>query len=334
MRLFLGWISIIIVTTSFLLVPLTCLLLILVRFLVPAPLSTTLIGCWLSVVASSFFFPQVEWPWVRKVGQLWYEIFDFQHNLSPESREERIRLGKETQYIIAMHPHGVIPLHAFLWCAYCDQYLLNSEHELYGFGAGADIIEFLPVLRNIMGWLNAGSATYSVLKQGILHGKSPAANRVGRYPKHLYILPGGVAEIFTSTPGDHTIVFANRRGLARLSCETGAQLVPAYVFGTTDFFGNALKSDSLLAKLSRKLKAGIAIFGGFCGLPFIPFSPKVTLVVGDAIPVTKWVPTDGAEHPPQEMVDALHAQYLNAITKLFDCHKVEAGYPNAVLNIR
>ena len=46
-------------------------------------------------------------------------------------------------------------------------------------------------------------------------------NRAGRKPKHLYILPGGVAEVFTSTPGRDIIVFGQRRGLCRLALETG-----------------------------------------------------------------------------------------------------------------
>jgi hypothetical protein len=62
-------------------------------------------------------------------------------------------------------------------------------------------------------------------------------NAAGRTPRHLYILPGGIAEIFTSTPGKHTIV-AQRKGLMRLSLETGAHLYPCYVFGGTDFYDN------------------------------------------------------------------------------------------------
>ena len=150
---------------------------------------------------------------------------------------------------------------------------------------------------------------------------------------NLYILPGGVAEIFTSTPGDHTIVFKERRGLARLSIETGAMLVPTYVFGATDFFGNMVKSDNFLARLSRKLKAGICIFWGKFGLPVVPFTPKVTLVVGDPISVPKWKAKDG-ERPPRDMVEKLHTQYLQDMHDLFNKYKAEAGYPDAILNVQ
>lgn len=64
-------------------------------------------------------------PWFRKVGQLWYELFSFSTNLSPEKCREFAEegLGTSKQFIIAMHPHGIIPFHSVLWTAYCDQYL-------------------------------------------------------------------------------------------------------------------------------------------------------------------------------------------------------------------
>ncbi len=70
---------------------------------------------------------------------------------------------------MCMHPHGIVPFHAGLWAAYADQYLCDKEsgRALYGFGAAADAVGYVPVLRNIMGWLSAGSASYKVLKNGI-----------------------------------------------------------------------------------------------------------------------------------------------------------------------
>jgi hypothetical protein len=118
-----------------------------------------------------------------------------------------------------------IPFSAILWAAFCDQYL----GPLFGFGAAANVVMYIPFLRNIMAWLSAGSADYKVLKAGVAHGKAAAVNAAGRSTNNLYILPGGVAEVFTSTPGRHAVVFKQRRGLVTLSIETGAKLVPCYV---------------------------------------------------------------------------------------------------------
>jgi 2-acylglycerol O-acyltransferase 2 len=83
-----------------------------------------------------------------------------------------------------------------------------------------------------------------------------------------------VAEIFTSTPGRHTIVFKKRKGLCRLSIETGAEMIPCYVFGGTDFFHNLATDDGGFAKISRFVRAGVTIFWGRWGLP-IPYAPRV-----------------------------------------------------------
>lgn len=58
--------------------------------------------------------------------------------------------GDETKLIMAMHPHGIVPFHALLWAAYCDQHYVYEDKKLYGFGAAADVVAYLPFLRNIM----------------------------------------------------------------------------------------------------------------------------------------------------------------------------------------
>ncbi len=115
----------------------------------------------------SMLLPLKEWPFFRKLGQLWYELFDFRCNLSKEAIDRIIIEGSTHQFIVAMHPHGIIPLQAVLWAGYCDQYLRNENGAMYGFGAAADAVEYIPFLRNIMGWLTAGSAAYKVLKDGL-----------------------------------------------------------------------------------------------------------------------------------------------------------------------
>ena len=68
-----------------------------------------------------------------------------------------------------MHPHGIVPFHAVIWAAVADQYMVDptSGKALYGFGAAADVVAYLPGLRNVMGWLSAGSADYKTLKDGL-----------------------------------------------------------------------------------------------------------------------------------------------------------------------
>jgi hypothetical protein len=108
-------------------------------------------------------------PWSRKIGQLWYEIFQFSSNIPLEELAGRIAYGDDHQLVMCMHPHGIVPFHAGLWVAYCDQYMTDPKTGkfLYGFGAAADAVGYVPILRNIMGWWSAGSADYKTLKAGL-----------------------------------------------------------------------------------------------------------------------------------------------------------------------
>lgn len=307
-RSILAWITVVFFSTTFLVIPI---------MVVALPILWFYARYWfmlmIALLAISMLTPLKEWPVIRSWGQLWYEHFDFSCNLSPEQRENFIKLGHTNKYAIGMHPHGIIPLQAVLWAAYCDQYMSSASGSMYGFGAAADVVAYLPILRNIMGWLTGGSAEYKVLKDGLEKGICPLTNRVGRIPRHLYILPGGVAEIFVSTPGKHAIVFKHRRGLIKLALETGTHLIPNYVFGGTDFFNNLATGDGFFSTMSRKLRMGLTIFWGYFGLP-IPFQPRVTMVIADPIEVPKWT---GEGKIPSELMDKVHKQVIVELFLIF-----------------
>ena len=243
------------------------------------------------------------WPALRVLFQLWYEPFSVRHNLANASLADA--LAKEELSIYAMHPHGVIPVHAFLWAAFCHQYMPHA----YGVGSTTNAALRLPILRHVLGWLSTVSASRAVLYKVMTNHN---------HPRSLFILPGGVAEIFMAHPGRHALLARSRRGLMKLALQTGASLVPVYVFGandlyhqlgtspapnqsetqsTTDNDGSAgastLKNDdkkrssfsisSLQERLSRTAQAGFTIFWGQYGTP-MPFQVPLTIVLGDPIP--------------------------------------------------
>ena len=77
-----------------------------------------------------------------------------------------------------------------MWPAYCDQYMGN----LYGWSnSGCGIQD--PSC-DLLSALSAGSARYKTLLAGLEDGISKPVNAAGRKPKHMFILPGGVADIF------------------------------------------------------------------------------------------------------------------------------------------
>lgn len=94
------------------------------------------------VLTSLSILPMRPWPAARRAAQIFYPVLRVRHNASAE----RIAVLMEEwrgghRYILGMHPHGVVPLQAFVWCAFCDQYLRHEEWgTLYGFGGMATIV--------------------------------------------------------------------------------------------------------------------------------------------------------------------------------------------------
>ena len=268
-------------------------------------------------------WPLREWPWFRGVFQLWYELFDVEHNLATDGAAPLELLpGHAGRTILAMHPHGIIPMQGFLWPALCDQYLGSRPGSpikpLYGFGATTDVALRVPLLRQLLGWVTAGSAARAVLQRGLRE-------------KNLFILPGGVAEVFTAKPRTHVII-ARRRGLMRLALRTGASLTPVYMFGGTDCFEQlATSGGGVFGRLSHLMRGGFTMFWGRFGLPLpcIPLPAKMSMVMADPVPVERVI-----AEPTDEECDALMERYADTLHRLFEQYKAQAGYPDAQLEIR
>ena len=288
----------------------------------------------LVILVGTAYVPLREWEWARTWGELWFEIFDMHTNMT-ETDVAAFFQGEKTgtHYAICMHPHGILPIQGLLWAAFCNCYCRDpvTGRSMYGFGAVADVVLYLPVLRSLMGFLTCAGASYKTLKAGLLEGACASANAAGRRPKHMFILPGGIAEVFCSAPGKHQIVFEKRYGLIKLAIETGTSLVPTYVFGGTDFFHNLITDDSWVSRLSRKLRLAFTVFYGRFHL-LVPYTPRVTMVFAEPLPVVHWDRASGAP-VPQALLEDLHAQYMVAMRSLFLKYRDAAGYPDAELEI-
>lgn len=263
---------------------------------------------------------------------------DVDKTSNPKSGEN---IEDKALVIYATHPHGVIPIHGYLWCAFCDQHFPNR----YGFGALTDIAMRLPLLRQVMGWLSSDVATRSVLKY-----------RMNTLGQNLYILPGGVSEIFLACPGRH-VIKSPRRGLMKLALQTGAVLVPTYVFGANEFYnqlatfgkkevnqqtkdGSTNFVGKMQRRISRSVRGGFTFFWGqYCTT--LPYESKCSMVLGDPIePVPgtlgeevsagKMVCKKIAE-PTEQQIDDLWNRYTESLISLFEQYKAQAGFPNAKL---
>lgn len=87
---------------------------------------------------------------------------------------------------------------------------------------------------------------------------------------------------------------------------------------------------SLLPSLCRYWGTSQPLFRGngvFSDSGLLPLPRQITTVVGAPIPVTKVDPREAGPEAFNAAVDALHAQYCEALQQLFDAHK-EKYAPN------
>ena len=142
----------------------------------------------------------------------------------------------------------------------------------------------------------------------------------------------------------------------KMALQTGALIVPSYVFGGTEFFdqfatiGNDNNHEGFVGRffqsLSRHMKGGITFYWGQYKTPMPHFS-KVTMVLGD--PIVPFPGTLGDEsngvgsgrkrtckkipNPTNKQVEELMQRYVDAMQMLFDQYKAQAGYANDVLKV-
>eukprot|EP00632_Arachnochrysis_sp_CCMP2950_P014501 CAMPEP_0185696878 /NCGR_PEP_ID=MMETSP1164-20130828/5400_1 /TAXON_ID=1104430 /ORGANISM="Chrysoreinhardia sp, Strain CCMP2950" /LENGTH=316 /DNA_ID=CAMNT_0028363767 /DNA_START=155 /DNA_END=1105 /DNA_ORIENTATION=- len=257
----------------------------------------------IAIVALSVV-PVSEWPRVRRLGQALYETFDAWH--SPcDVMALRAAAGKN-KLIFCLHPHGIVPLHTLMFCSLCDQLM----HRTASFQiASASVLFYVPVLRAFVTWFGGVPADYNSLRDVLKR-------------RHLLVTPGGLAEMMQGERGADIIVWNKRRGICRLALETGAHLVPVYVFNN-DYFDHYP-----LTSLSRRIRISVLVFWGQLGLP-IPYKPQGPLLTAIGSPIK----SKRIDNPTIDDVDDLHTRYGAAMRALFDANKASAGKPNANLLI-
>jgi len=143
---------------------------------------------------------------------------------------------------------------------------------------------------------------------------------------------GGAAEALETSKGTYRLVL-QRKGFVRVAAENDACLVPVLAFGETSLFDTLdTGHDSPLRKwqvfFQSKLGFSVPIFWGRGVLNydfgFMPRRVPITVVCGEPIDPVKYL---GEGLTGEDLVAAMHREYITALTKLFHDHKdaTEAG---------
>lgn len=239
----------------------------------------------------------------------------------PLSLEKTADISPDKNYLVGLHPHGVIS---------CSLYG-NFASECTGFsekypGITPTVLTLSvnfkwPILRGYVLWMGLcdvgkESIEYMLTKKGT--------------GNMAMIVVGGAEEALYARPGSYTLILKSRKGFIKRAICAGASLVPCYSFGENDLYEQADNpKGSKVRAFQEKWKKmfgfslplfyGRGIFNYSYGI--MPHRRPITTVIGRPIDVEK------VENPSKELIDEYHERYTKELSDLFDEHKTKYNVP-------
>ena len=129
-------------------------------------------------------------------------------------------------------------------------------------------------------------------------------------------------------------------------------IYPVFVFGACDMLDQLTPvSDptekgtglgNVMQSISRKMQGGLTLYYGRFYLP-IPHTPQLSMVLGNPIHPTEGDATKNVhgdkltcprvDNPTDDQINELADRYVQALQRLFEQYKAEAGFENDILNV-
>nr|CCC52738.1 putative diacylglycerol acyltransferase, fragment [Trypanosoma vivax Y486] len=220
------------------------------------------------------------------------------------------------QYIYSFHPHGIFPGSA-LWVPMTKQWekMVGTNAENIITTHGADVMFFVPFLRDFLMSLGALSVSRKSIESTLKQGNSPV------------IVTGGQAEMLVQRGSDeemHLVTYHS--GFLRLAMQHRVPLVPIICFAEHNVLLNVY-----LPKIQRYFvkKIGFPLPMLPYGRWYLPFPQARPLTVVVGRPIYPVAGGDVAEN--NNHVREYGARYFEALQSLFFKYRVVAGYPNMSL---
>jgi hypothetical protein len=225
-------------------------------------------------------------------------------------------------HIFVLHPHGTLAFHRALF-GFATKQLWEKAFPALSFRVlTATAALLVPFIREWWLWSYCVDASRPVA-QGVLDAGIS-----------LVLYAGGEHEQMLTQRGRHRVYLpARRNGFVRLALQNGASLVPVYTFGETDLYTHHGCCLGARVALMKKLAVAAPLISGVCGI--LPYRVPLTAVVGAPIEVQRVAPGIDLRNSAEgkALVGDLHAQYVAALSALFDANKAACGYADATLEI-
>lgn len=261
--------------------------------------------------------------WLRRL-QWWKWFADY----FPIHLHKTCDLPPDRPYIFGYHPHGIISLGAFC----------NFATEATGFEEkfpGIDLrlltltanfrIPFYGFYLSLMGLCDASKESCNyILQKG--NGNS------------ILLVLGGAKESLDARPSsEYILTLKNRKGFVKIGLANGASLVPVFSFGENDLYDQVpnprgSKLRQIQMRIQHRLGYATPFFKGRgvfqYAFGFLPNRRAIDTYVGEPIHLPKLE----REKITSDIVDKYHAEYMEALKRLFDRYKAKHGNADATIN--
>jgi hypothetical protein len=251
-------------------------------------------------------------PLFQFIQQVIHGIFPLQEKQLRRSIQTMFRVESKTEidkkpYILLFHPHGAFSVSYFF---HTMTRLTNWPISLRG--GKACVLRYLywvPFGQEILDGLGGVPNKYVAMKE-VLEGN-----------QSLYVIPGGIREMYDTKPGEMRVKILQRKGVFRLALETGTPLIPVLTYGENELY--TLLKNPHFNRLQNFLKQWDLILPipswssvkRWLGLCVGEVKHVLQTVIGEPVEVSKMsVVTD-------EAINTLQLQYIQALKQLYKTTK-------------
>lgn len=210
--------------------------------------------------------------------------------------------------IYAVFPHGIIPT-APAAMATADFGNLLGYFRL----TAASVLRWCLVYGQLIFLTDAIPADRAPMKENLEQGTS------------LLVSPGGIAEMYETSPEQERLHLHDRQGIVRLAMETGARLVPIYCFGHSQAY-RLPWGVRFLQPLARLLRASLITFYGRFALP-VAFRVPFLFAIGRPLQLPQ------TDKPSRAEVASAHRLLVGEVQRIFETYKGLYGWSERQLEI-
>ncbi|CAK9068127.1 Diacylglycerol O-acyltransferase 2 (AtDGAT2) [Durusdinium trenchii] len=175
----------------------------------------------------------------------------------------------------------------------------------------------VPVIRQLMGWINTIPADATSIQKALNGGDS------------IGLFPGGVAEMVRTDSTKENLLLRSRKGFVRIAMQQKVPIVPVYVFGQSVLWSQVPLprwvdaqpkcGESGGERLSRWIQASIILpYGRFGSL--VPQKKQLLYAVGNPI-------------EPGDNINTTHDAVVAAVQTLYDTYKGLYGWQHRPLQM-